>query len=63
MSKFYEKSKNKVQINNKANNQKEEVNERELEISELDEVAGGISLRDVDKVDTTDISDSTKSKI
>lgn len=62
MSNFYQKSKSEVRDNNIAENQKEETNAKELDLNELDQVTGGISLRDVDKVDTTDVSDDTKSK-
>ena len=36
---------------------------QELDLDELDQVAGGASLRNVKKIQTTDISDNTRSKI
>ncbi len=33
-----------------------------LDLEALDKVTGGVSLRDVKKVETTDVSDDTKSK-
>lgn len=63
MSKFHEKKQSKAKANNMGANQKEETNAKELDLTELDQVAGGVSLRDVDKIETTDISDDTKSKI
>ena len=36
---------------------------QELDLDELDQVAGGASLRNVQKVQTTDISENTRSKI
>ena len=61
MLKFHQKS--KTQINNIAKNQGEEKNTKELGLNELDQVAGGVSLRDIVKIDTTDVSDDTKSKV
>jgi len=54
MSDLKQKGKNKVQA---------EAEAKELDIDALEQVSGGVSLRDADKVETTDVSDDTRSKV
>ena len=63
MFKFRQKDQSKEKAGKADTYKKEEANAKELDLTELDQVAGGVSLRDVDKIETTDISDDTKSKI
>jgi len=62
MSEIIRKGKSKIQANKVQTNQKVEAEEKELDFDALDQVAGGISLSDVPKIETTDISEDTKSK-
>lgn len=58
MSIFKKEQKNQEEID-----KKKEVETKEIDLDTLEQVSGGISLRDVKKITTTDISDNTKSKI
>jgi len=58
MSIFKKEQKNQEEID-----KKKEVETKEVDLDTLEQVSGGISLRDVKKVTTTDINDNTKSKI
>ena len=57
MSIFNQKGKREVK---NIQNKKEE---KELDLDALDKVTGGVFLRDIDKIKTTDVNDNTKSKV
>ncbi|NMB96497.1 MAG: hypothetical protein GYA02_07790 [Clostridiaceae bacterium] len=62
MSGLNQKSEREAKIKQKVNTDKK-ATDNELDLDELDQVVGGVSLSRMSKVETTDINDNTRSKI
>lgn len=63
MSEFQNKSNHSGAASQKCENGACKEEKQELELDALEEVNGGISLRDLPKQKTTDIDDNTRSKL